>query len=596
MRQLLQFLKYLWNGGLDPASADSAELRQRRTISTTSLLLLPVALALILANILVFDASEQNLPIIVVVLLAVLGVYLQASRGWVRFAISALIGSFWIAPTILMLEVGFNSSNWAWLLPVALLGHLLGDQRIALTWAVVGLLTLWILSVLTTFGYLAISVDTNNHTLAVTISGTLIFLMIYLAGFSFRVTHNRIDQELKKNLQCLADEVEVRRQAETAALAGEKSKAVFLTTISHELRTPLNGVIGAGQLLAETKLNKEQQELMKLISDSGDILLELINNVLDFSRLNSGKLDLESRPINLSSLLSASVAPLMLLAKQKSVELSYKIAPDVASYVDGDVVRLRQILLNLCGNALKFTDSGSVEINVENNNQGLLFTVKDTGIGFTDDIKHKLFQPFEQADSSTSRRFGGSGLGLAIVAEIVELMDGDICVDSQAGVGSTFTVSLPLPPSASQELTQANEQNENGQSLEDKVSIDNVSKSRTVLVTDDNRVNRVVASKMLRQLGYKVVEASDGFEAIDIVAKQDVDIILMDVQMPNMDGVAATTRIRAMQSPKAKIPIVGLTANAMPTDKQAVLDSGMNYYLSKPVRLDQLKNALSTFF
>jgi len=586
-----EFILYIWNGGLDPAIADLGQLRQRRTVSSMTILFMPVAIILILANLFIFDGKVENIHITLVFILGLFSLYMQAFYGWERFAALAMVASFWIAPTSLMYYEGFSSSNWVWMLPTVLASNLVASRRTAIVFTVICVITLIYFAVLTLSGRVGQIIQADAHAITVAISGSLIFIMACILGYTFRTTQLNTEAKLKAHVKQLGEEVETRREAELAALAGERSKAIFLATISHELRTPLNGVIGAGQLLASKADNAEQQELIDVVTNSGEILLDLINNVLDFSRLEAGGFELETKPMQLESVIKSGIAPLFVSGKEKQVAISCKIAPDVPQYVLGDASRIRQIILNLCGNALKFTHSGHVDVLVskteqdENDPGYIKIDVADTGIGIADDVIDRLFKPFTQAETSTARRFGGSGLGLTIVSQLVELFEGSVSVQSELGVGSVFTVKLPLPACS-----------DSGQQADVAASPATISRPNetiTVLITDDNAVNRKVANKMLQQLGCAVVEATDGYEALASISEGNIDVVLMDIQMPNMDGLTATAKIRQMNSPLCNTPIIGLSANAMPSDKSEMIAAGMNDYLSKPVRMDQLQNALS---
>jgi len=583
------FIVFLWNGGLNPQVANQRHLRQRRTVSTMSFLLLPLGLLLVVTNIIFFGSLNENLHILVMLLLGVIGLLLQAYKGWEKAAALNLVILFWLAPTSIIIQVGLNGTNWVWMLPTVLIANLVADRKTAIIFTVIGIATLVFFSVLTINGTMQHSADIANHANAVSITGSLLVALICAAGYTFRT--NQIDTEtmLTANVRRLDQEVKVRRKAERAAMAGRRAKSTFLTIVSHELRTPLNGVIGAGELLANTELDLEQQELIDVVSSSGEVLLDLINNVLDLSRLEAGSIKLEKKPIHLESVIKSGVTPLVISGREKNVTVDYEIADDVPTNVIADETRLRQIILNLCGNALKFTFTGSVHIKVStvsalgNVDQKIRIDVEDTGIGISADAKEKLFQRYTQADSSTARRFGGSGLGLTIVAELVQLFDGEISLESVVGLGSTFTVILPLQACA------APQQEDTPPVLKKQ---ENEPNGITVLLTDDNTVNRKVARKMLSQLGYQVVEATDGLEALAAIQAQQIDVILMDVLMPKMDGITATVRIREMDSPLCDIPIIGLTANAMPSDRSDMLAAGMVDSVSKPVRLHQLRDIL----
>lgn len=585
--RLLDWFEWLRNGGLDPATADPSRLRERRTISSTAFLLLPVGAALVIANTIVFQSSIENFPILVVMALAVMGVYLQAKFGWSKLAAHMVIIVFWLAPTALLLQTGLNSSNWVWMLPISFISILLGGRRAGLVWTIIAMLTLCIFSGLTLIGYLELGLRPDQHAKAITISGPLILAILYIAGSVFRTAQIQAEVKLNAHVSQLASEVDTRRAAEEAATAADKAKAVFLATVSHELRTPLNGVIGAGQLLKYTVLTDEQSELTEAVTSSGEILLDLINNVLDLSKLEAGKLEVDFTVIEMDNLVKSVLAPFRILADEKAVIINHSVAEDVPNYIISDVIRLRQIILNLVGNALKFTKQGQIDVRVSTENKHIKIQIEDTGIGMSMDKIARLFQPFSQAESSTARRYGGSGLGLTIVSELVQLLKGEIEFKSELGVGTVCTVLLPLVV-GNAPTEQADDSKPKDKNLRTASENDTL----TVLVADDNAVNRLVAKKMLLQLSHEVLEAKDGIEALELIKHNSIDAILMDVQMPKMDGLVATQKIRQMHSPKCDTFIIGLTANAMESDKADVMVVGMNDYLSKPVRQEQLESAL----
>lgn len=587
--RLPAWFEWLRNGGLDPATADPFHLRERRTTSNTAFLLLPVGLALVGANTIVFQSSVENIPILIVMVLAVIGVYLQAKHGWSKLAAHFVIIAFWLAPTALLYERGLNTSNWVWMLPIAFLAILLGGRTAGLVWTGIAILTLWVFAAMTQYGYLAVGVRADKHAMAIAISGPLILTILCIAGNVFRTAQMQAEAKLNAHVRQLASEVETRRAAEEAAKAADKAKAVFLATVSHELRTPLNGVIGAGQLLKDTVLTDEQTELIEAVTSSGEILLDLINNVLDLSKLEAGKLEVDLSVVEIEHLVKSVLAPLRLLADEKAVIVSHSVAADVPHHIVSDVIRLRQIILKLVGNALKFTQTGRVDLRVSTVENQIRIQVEDTGIGMSKEAITRLFQPFSQAESSTARRFGGSGLGLTIVAELVQLLEGKIEFESEPGIGTVCTVLLPLvigkAPIAVESSSEANHENDDAASETEPL---------TVLVVDDNAVNRLVARKILHQLRYEVIEAKDGLEALELITQNSFDAVLMDVQMPNMDGLVATQKIRQMGSPKCDTHIIGLTANAMASDKADLMAIGMDDYLSKPVRKEQLESALNS--
>jgi len=578
-----QLFLFLYNGGLAPQTADAELLYARRMVSMTIFLLTPVATTLMLANTYAFGASSEiNMPILVAMVLLWIAMALQATRGWTRLAAHSLMAAFWFAPTAVIVKMGLNSSNWAFYLVIPMLALLMFNRPVAAVWTSFSVVSIWFFVGLTTAGYMDVGVRPERHAIAVGISGPLIAVMLAIAGFTFRRGQKQAEDRLKANVKRLAKEVEIRREAEENALAAERTKAVFLTTMSHELRTPLNGVIGAAQLLSTTPLNEEQQELMDVVTASGELLLELINNVLDLSKLEAGQLDFDLRPSQPKELAESVLKPLQLLALNKGVKLTARVAADVPEWILCDPLRLRQVLLNLCGNAIKFTEQGSIDLCVDNREGGLEFVVIDTGVGISETAQARLFQPFVQADSSTARKFGGTGLGLNIVKQLVEMMQGTVTLSSSPGNGSRFSIWLPLKACemAMPEVSMP----------ADKP--DFKTRPLRVLVTDDNAINRMVAAKMLRRLSHEVIEAENGLEALEVVQSEHVDLVLMDVQMPVMDGLTAVGRIRALTPPLNSLPIIGLSANAREADGDEMIAAGMDEYLAKPVRIEQLETKL----
>ena len=368
-----------------------------------------------------------------------------------------------------------------------------------------------------------------------------------------------------------------------------KSKGDFLAVMSHEIRTPLNGIIGMTEVLLSQRLGGEHREFVETIRNSGEALLTIINDILDFSKIEAGKLDLEVAELGIQQVIRDALQIVQNAASKKSLSLELDIDPDLPFAVLGDAVRLRQVLLNLLSNAIKFTATGVVQVSAklrssEQEMCEIEFSVKDQGIGMTAEEKGKLFRPFAQADASTTRRFGGTGLGLAICKHLTEMMGGQIGVDSEPGVGSTFwfTIRAQAVRRVEEPVLDAPCESSAPTGL----------KGARLLLVEDNPTNQKVALLTLRRLGYAADVASDGVEAVEAAAKSDYDLILMDCQMPDMDGFEATKLIRASSPHGAQVPIVAMTANAFAEDRQACLAGGMSDYLSKPVREEQLRSKL----
>jgi len=376
------------------------------------------------------------------------------------------------------------------------------------------------------------------------------------------------------------------RNAKQAAEAADKAKSEFLATMSHEIRTPLNGVLGMLNLLEKGGLSEDQREMIKDAEVSAKMLMNIIGDVLDFSKIDSGSLELERIPFDPADLAREAASALRPQAHAKGLELEVEVDAGCQDGAMGDPTRLRQVLFNLLSNAVKFTEQGRISIRVRTDCRDacrLIFEVADTGIGMTDAAVKKLFKPFVQADASTTRRYGGTGLGLAISHKLIKLMGGTIDVRSTPGEGSVFTVSLTTQRAEIQSFPEAQC---------DPLEAVDVAALR-VLVAEDNEINQKIVRAMLASMGLEPVVVDNGVAAVDQVMRRPFDVILMDVQMPMMDGVAATAAIRALNSDVSQTPIIALTANAMAGDRERFLSSGFDDYISKPIDPALLSRALA---
>jgi two-component system, sensor histidine kinase and response regulator len=407
-------------------------------------------------------------------------------------------------------------------------------------------------------------------------------------------SYRSVEAKVRERTIALTGSEESLRAARDLAEGANRAKSTFLAAMSHEIRTPMNGILGLTQVVLDSQLSAEQRENLQLVKFSAESLLTIVGDVLDFSKIEAGKFDLEAIPFNVRECVTASVRTLEIRAREKHLLLSALVLPDVPLFVVGDSLRIRQILLNLIGNALKFTEQGGIHVAVslqfqESARIELRFSVTDTGPGIPEDRQQKIFSAFTQADESTSRRYGGTGLGLAISSRLTTLMGGRIEVSSELGKGSTFSftaVFAPVPDVDSSAFALARP---SLRSLPEPA----IDTPLRILVAEDNLVNQTLARRLLEKRGHTVVIVGNGIEAVRQAKEHCFDVILMDVQMPEMDGCDAARAIRILESGRGlHVPIIALTAHALKDDKDKCLAAGMDGYVTKPIRPAELFDVL----
>lgn len=405
---------------------------------------------------------------------------------------------------------------------------------------------------------------------------------------------DQLEKEVKDRTHELEKLVNEYKEMKDRAERATATKSAFLAAMSHEIRTPMNGIMGMNEMLLETNLNKEQRELSELVQKSADSLLRVVNDILDFSKIEAGKMEIESVPFNPHEMLNEVVKTLSFYTDSKGIKISKTIDDKIPRLMTGDPTRLRQLLLNYGSNAVKFTEKGQVSVHadivrVKDDEYTLKFRVSDTGIGIKKAKLKGIFDPFAQADSSTTRNYGGSGLGLAICRQLTELMNGSVGVKSEPGKGSDFWFIIALK--------KFEDQNESEVDLDiiDRLEAGDTYKQK-ILLAEDNKMNQIVAKKILEKEGYQIDVVETGRQAVRAVELNDYALVLMDIQMPEMDGYEATSLIREMELVDGdRLPIIALTASAMAEDREMSFKAGADDFITKPIDRTILINAIHKY-
>jgi signal transduction histidine kinase/ActR/RegA family two-component response regulator len=563
----------------DAQHTSEAELRSA-TVRATLVMLACVGLVMM-----VTDVVTQEWVAVAVTGSGVLvspGLYALAKRGHATLVAHVICAFLVLGSGAIGLNgVGLYGNAVLFLLCAPVVAGLLAGGRGALIWSVVTVLTLGVYYGFHAGGLLEGARSSQPGPGDRLKDMAVVLCLVGGASAAFLVTQRRILRTQQQTLAALQGEVQERRRAEQLAQDAVASREQFIATLSHELRNLLAGSLCATSLIRETDDPVELDELTTVLDQSSRSMQELINGVLNLSKLEAGKVQLESLPVMVRTLVRETLAPLGLMARERGVGWHWVVEDDLPQVIVSDPTRLRQILLNLAGNALKFTREGHVAVHLSQREGLLCIEVHDTGPGIRDSVLETLFEPYQQAASSTERRFGGTGLGLAIVRGIAEAMGGGVEVQTEVGVGSCFTATVALEASVAQGSDTA------------EAAVDG--RGLRVLLVDDNPVAGTLYRRLLGTWGFEAEVTSDGLAAIARVRTDPPDLVLTDCQMPGLSGPELTRRVRAMGGPAARVPIFGLSGDSREDTRQTALDAGMDAFLVKPLRAEPLARALQAW-